>query len=90
MAVNNKTQKGGSCGMGGVCAIQAGGMKKRTHKTRKQRAGGCGCAGSTATNTTTKQFGGMKKRTSKTRKQRSDRCSSCGWVRGKKLGKKRL
>ncbi len=73
MAVNNKTQKGGSCGMGGVCAIQAGGMKKRTRKTRKQRAGGCGCGGSTATNTTTKQMGGSKtkKRHSKTKKRHS-------------------
>ncbi len=70
MTVNNKNQKGGSCGMGGVCAIQAGGMKKRTHKTKKHRGGGCGCGGSTATNTTTKQFGG-KKRHSKTKKRHS-------------------
>ena len=67
MTVNNKTQKGGSCGMGGVCAIQDGGMKKRTRKTRKQRAGGCGCAGST----TVKQIGGSKKRHSKTKKRHS-------------------
>ena len=55
-----KTQKGGSCGMGGVCSIQMGGRKK-TKRTRKQRAGGCGCGSST-----TKQFGGRtKKRHSK-------------------------
>jgi hypothetical protein len=67
MAVNNKTQKGGSCGMGGVCAIQAGGMKKRTHKTRKQRAGGCGCAGST----TVKQMGGSKTKKRHSKKRHS-------------------
>ena len=63
----NKNQKGGSCGMGGVCSIQMGGRKKSKSKSKhshKKHGGGCGCAGST----NVKQFGGRtKKRHSKKR-----------------------
>ncbi len=55
----NKNQKGGSCGMGGVCSIQMGGRKKSKSKhSHKKRGGGCGCTG-------TKQFGGKKRHTKK-------------------------
>ncbi len=68
----NKNQKGGSCGMGGVCSLQMGGRRKsKSKRTHKRHGGGCGCAG---TSTTVKQFGG-KRRSSKrhTKKHRSSK-----------------
>ena len=62
----SKNQKGGSCGMG-FCVAQTGGRKKIKHtrkraSSRKQRAGGCGCAGTVSSS---KQLGGRRKRHTK-------------------------
>jgi hypothetical protein len=61
----NKNQKGGSCGMGGVCSLQMGGRRKsksKSKRTHKRHGGGCGCGASAST---IKQFGGKKRRSKK-------------------------
>jgi hypothetical protein len=63
----NKNQRGGSCGMGGVCSLQMGGRRKsksksKSKRTHKRNGGGCGCGASAST---IKQFGGKKRRSKK-------------------------